>query len=754
MIAPSGAEQRRRLLAVWPKSALLMICSALILWAALIFPATADTKRVVLLFDERPGLPGMAAVEAGFQNALTSHLRDRLEVYHEGMDLSRFGTTDYRTRLRDFLQAKYADKKIDLAVAVMGPALDFLLDNAEAIFPGAPIVFCGVDKREIAGRSLPPHVSGIFLRRMFKPTVELALQLHPDVRHIAVVSGKSQFDARVLEAARKEWREYEDRFAFRYLTGLPMPELLAELARLPSQTVVLFTTFFQDATGEPFVPYDVVARASAAANAPVYGFMDQYLGHGIVGGSLYSMDEQGPAAAKLAFEILSNTNPTPASLLDPDLNQLLFDWRQLHRWNINEKKLPVGSQIRFRPSGVWEQHRTFVIAVSGVLASLTAILGALLFQISRRKTAEVSLRQSEERLKVSAASMNTGLWQYNLSTCDLWVTEQSRAMFGLTAKTELKPQTFLRAVHQDDRSIVAAAIRSVRHGASDVKSVEFRIRHPDGLTRWILAASKIHLDSEGRPQNVSGVFRDITARKTAEHEAEQLSERLLAIQDEERQQIALELHDSTTQHLAAAILNMMSIQGRLSSDPKTRELCIDVERSLEEAAKELRAYVYLLNPPQLTKDGLSAALQRYVDGFSRRTGIASKLRISPAVDGRLPLTAQRALLRIVQEGLANVHRHADASRVSVDLKFVRDQVHLLVVDDGKGMAVAPNGHVCDTPRAGVGIPGMKARLRRLGGDLKILSRRGGTKLHAVIPVREKTATPTAEFTSAEPRAWH
>jgi hypothetical protein len=145
----------------------------------------------------------------------------------------------------------------------------------------------------------------------------------------------------------------------------------------------------------------VVERASAAANAPVYGFIDQYLGRGIVGGSLYSMDEQGPAAAKLPLEILTNTSPPRASLLDPDLNQLLFDWRQLQRWNVSEKRLPAGSQIRFRPSGVWEQHRTFAIAVTGVLASMTVILAALLFQISRRKKAEVSLRQSEERLKFS-----------------------------------------------------------------------------------------------------------------------------------------------------------------------------------------------------------------------------------------------------------------------------------------------------------------------------------------------------------------
>jgi two-component system, NarL family, sensor kinase len=120
----------------------------------------------------------------------------------------------------------------------------------------------------------------------------------------------------------------------------------------------------------------------------------------------------------------------------------------------------------------------------------------------------------------------------------------------------------------------------------------------------------------------------------------------------------------------------------------------------------------------------------------------------------LPLTAERALLRIVQEGLANVHRHAEAAHVSIDIKIVKDQVHLLVVDDGKGMAVVPNGHFCETPRAGVGIPGMQARLRRLGGDLKILSGTDGTKLHGVIPVREKKAMPSVEFAWGDSHARH
>ena len=719
-----------------PRTALAIICAVLALWSLGAPPAAAGTKRLVLLFDERPGLPGLAALDTGFIRTLTANASHHLEIYREAMDLSLFGTdATYHARLRDFLVTKYAHKQIDVAIAVMGPALDFLLNHGDGIFPGAPIIFCGVDKREISDRSLPPHVSGIFVKRNFSRTIEIALNLHPEVQRIVVVAGTSEFDARVLRDARNEFRAYEDRVEFTYMTGLPIQTLLPQASRLPPRTIMLFTTFFQDGTGAPFVPHDVVERLSAVANATIYGFVDQYLGRGIVGGSLYSLEQQGPEAAKLVLGILNGTSSPRASILEPGLNKLLFDWRQLKRWGIQESGLPEGSETRFRPLSVWEEHRTFVMAVSGALASMAAILVALLLQIARRKKVEVSLRESEERLAFSAASTNTGLWQYDLPARRLWTTAQSRAMFGLDPRSSSTPDAFLRAVHPDDRPIIAGGIGGAANGdAAHAKSIEFRIVYPSGQIHWILATTKLHVDGEGKPKRISGVFRDITMRKTAEREAEQLSERLSTIQDEERQQIALELHDSTAQHLAAASLNMMSVQKCVGPNGPTHELCSEIERNLEEATKELRTYAYLLNPPQLARDGLKAAVRRYVEGFARRTELEARLRISPEVD-ELPLFNQRVLLRVVQEALANVHRHASASEVSIGIKCVATWVHVVVSDNGKGMMGLVDGQSIDVSPAGVGIPGMTARLRRLGGDLRIRSGNEGTTLHGVMPAR-------------------
>jgi len=249
------------------RTALLALCTGATVWIASALPVSSATRRVVLLFDERPELPGLTLLQADLVRTLTSNSADRIEVYNETMDQSRFGSNNYQLLLRDFLQAKYADKKIDVAIAILSPSLDFLVNYGSVIFPGTPIVFCGIDKTELGNRSLPPHVRGILVKREFAPTVEIALSLHPKTERAVVVAGTSNFDTRLLEQAKIDFGFYEDRLDFQYLTTLPLQNLLAELSHLPPRTLVFYTTLFRDGAGETFVPHEGVERVSAAAKA-------------------------------------------------------------------------------------------------------------------------------------------------------------------------------------------------------------------------------------------------------------------------------------------------------------------------------------------------------------------------------------------------------------------------------------------------------------------------------------------------------
>jgi signal transduction histidine kinase len=224
---------------------------------------------------------------------------------------------------------------------------------------------------------------------------------------------------------------------------------------------------------------------------------------------------------------------------------------------------------------------------------------------------------------------------------------------------------------------------------------------------------------------------DLTDVRQAKEALSELSGRISSLREEERQRIAQELHDSTAQHLVAATLNLMTLKARAVAYPGVHKLLENVETSLEEATRELRVFTYLLHPLALENDGLERTLRTYLDGFARRTHLRAELAVAGKVD-ELPFALQCSLLRIIQEALANVHRHACASNVSISLRTTPGVLRLVVSDDGRGMC-GPSGQA-EPAQNGVGIPGMRSRLREFGGTLEIHSSPRGTTLSAVIPL--------------------
>jgi len=227
----------------------------------------------------------------------------------------------------------------------------------------------------------------------------------------------------------------------------------------------------------------------------------------------------------------------------------------------------------------------------------------------------------------------------------------------------------------------------------------------------------------------------------AKKQVNELSGQLLALQEEERQRIARELHDSTAQHLVAANLGLAGLERTVVVTPEARSAFAEIESLLNEALRELRIFTYLLHPPNLAKDGLQATLRDFAEGFAGRTGLVARIRIPEEVD-ELPLELQRAILRVVQEALTNVHRHADASHVSVKARITSGRLIIRIRDDGHGMVRRDrqDGSI----RLGVGLAGMQSRLEQFGGTLRIRTGWGGTRLVAMVPVlRAGRAPPRA-----------
>ena len=226
---------------------------------------------------------------------------------------------------------------------------------------------------------------------------------------------------------------------------------------------------------------------------------------------------------------------------------------------------------------------------------------------------------------------------------------------------------------------------------------------------------------------------DRTAKKRA---AAELELQLLSLQEDVQQRIASDLHDSTCQHLIAASLNVMRLRRAVSDGGNAEKLIDDIDASIDQALREIRALTYLLHPQNLLTDGLKVTIEQFVSGFSARTSLKTSIEIAPEVD-KLSYERQRAVLRVIQEALMNVFRHAQATRVNVTMETMDTHFKLQVADNGRGMSIDQARLGPKAISVGVGIPAMKARLRQLGGTLEIHSSSAtggrGTTLWAELP---------------------
>lgn len=230
---------------------------------------------------------------------------------------------------------------------------------------------------------------------------------------------------------------------------------------------------------------------------------------------------------------------------------------------------------------------------------------------------------------------------------------------------------------------------------------------------------------------------------TANHGLRHLTARLMQLQDDERRRIARELHDSVGQTLAALTMNLTTVSADLERLGETAKKVGDSLALAQEMNTEVRTVSYLLHPPLLDESGLASAVRWYVEGFSERSKIQVTLEI-PEAFGRLPQEMETALFRTVQECLTNIHRHSGSAVAAIRLDRTPNEIRLRVEDRGAGIPTEKLNEVVLDGTPGVGIRGMRERIRQLGGTLELQSTGSGTTLEARLPTAKPSVAAASE----------
>ena len=507
-----------------------LACALLLLLASIATSGmpqnTAAEKNVLVIYDEQTALPGLAILDRSIRSTLSADTTTRINIYSEEMNLSRLDHSGYDQFLSDYYKQKYSGKKPDVVIAVLGPSLQFALAHMEEIAPGTPIVFCGVDRSEMEHLSLHPNVTGVLVKRDFKGTLDIALRLQPDTRQVVFIAGTSTFDKHLLEEAKEELKPYESNLKFTYLTDLPLNTILREVSNLPPNTIIICSSVFRDIAGATYVPHDVISQVSQAANVPVYGFVDQYLGRGIVGGHVYSFEAHGTKAGELALRVLRGEKAAEIPIEEAAANLDMFDARQLRRWNLSERSLPPGSIVQFKDPSLWEVYKWYIIGLSAAVIVEALLIAWLL--ILRRRSGQAEgekellrhLAETERKSLDEVISNVPGMvWETLIdpetgTRTITFISDYVEKMLGYTVDEWMTaPRGMgLRIMVDEDRERAdresQAVIASGKEGM-----VNHGWRTKDGRTIWAESYLNPIIDGNNKVIGLRGVTIDVTERK-------------------------------------------------------------------------------------------------------------------------------------------------------------------------------------------------------------------------------------------------
>ncbi|WP_367360119.1 PAS domain S-box protein [Syntrophus sp. (in: bacteria)] len=514
-------------------------CLFQLIWAALFvllsaWPVQAQwpqgKSRVLIIHSYHSGLTWTDAIMNGIRDTFAAS-DPGIQISAEYLDSRRYPKSDLSRRIREFLLEKLNGTTPDLVMVSDNNALELVLEQRNRLFPGIPIVFCGINDFSPAMISSCPDITGVAEDLSIVETVNLALRLHPDTGEIVVIG-------RTTVAADRYNRDsfiaalprVPSHLKVTFWDDLPGPELKSRLEKLESGTVLFINGLITDHSGRQMMYGETTKWISQYSKVPAYSFWEVYLGYGIVGGKLVSGYRQGRMAGQLALRILRGERadriPVVAGL---DANHYMLDYRQLERFRIPLSKVPQGTLFVHRPDSFYDRHKTLVWTTVSVVAALGALVILLSTAILHRRNAERALKVSEERMRLFFERQIVGMAIASPEMGWLQVNDRLCRMLGYS-REELLRKTWTELTYPDDLAADIEQFDRLLAGAINEYTLEKRFVRRDGTIIFTDLSVGCVRNARGRVDYVLALLEDITERKEAAGEREKLQEQLIQAQ--------------------------------------------------------------------------------------------------------------------------------------------------------------------------------------------------------------------------------
>ena len=500
------------------RTMLFLLC---IILATSILPCRSwgDTKKQVLILnsyhqgnkwtdDETRGvLSVLGATRPGF----------RIEI--EYMDSKKLAEERYFRQLFDIYAAKYKKIRFDVIIATDDNAFFFLKKYRDRLFPGTPVVFCGVNFFKPSYLAGVKNFTGVNEDADLKGAIDTALALHPKTREMVLITDATETGKRISERFQELIPQYHGT-TFRILDDLEMEKIQESVKNLKPDALVFFTFFYRDRAGVFFDYYESNELITGAARVPVYVAWDYSMGHA-VGGLMVSGTDQGRVAGELALRILQGEAADSIPVVMESPNRYIFDYVQMARFNIKPSNLPHGSTIINEPPSFYAINKLAVWGALGGAVLLGLMVIALLASITKRKKAENAFQASEKNYHTLVNNLRVGVYR---SSGDLWHGNYLQAnpamlsIFGFDSLDEFAavPAAALYQNPQERRVFLDEVLAK-----GYVKDREIAMKTKDGRSITVSCTTTVQYNEKGGIKWLDGVMEDVTQQKNLEDQLRQ-----------------------------------------------------------------------------------------------------------------------------------------------------------------------------------------------------------------------------------------